>query len=153
MQCAEDVGRSPGLGRIYSPATSLSHQIIFQPRIISRPRPGPGCGQLLGGGRIIPRTSESMLGNIYALRHGHSWRGPQTGYARKTPTYQSWKMMRYRCRHHPDYADPVHAFVDGFHTGLIVTILLLAGGVVVSYLTLRPRAAVPVEPTAVSPAP
>jgi hypothetical protein len=44
----------------------------------------------------------------------------------------------------------VHAFVDGYHTGLIVTILLLAGGVVVSYLTLRPRAAVPVEPTAVS---
>ena len=48
-------------------------------------------------------------------------------------------------------ADPVHAFVDGYHTGLIVTILLLAGGVVVSYLTLRPRAAGPVEPTAVEP--
>jgi EmrB/QacA subfamily drug resistance transporter len=39
-------------------------------------------------------------------------------------------------------ADPVHAFVDGYHTGLLVTILLLAGGVLVSYLTLRPRAAV-----------
>ncbi len=38
-------------------------------------------------------------------------------------------------------ADPVHAFVDGYHTGLLVTILLLAGGVVVSYVTLRPRAA------------
>ena len=48
-------------------------------------------------------------------------------------------------------ADPVHAFVDGYHTGLIVTILLLAAGVVVSYLTLRPRAAGPVEPTAVEP--
>jgi EmrB/QacA subfamily drug resistance transporter len=38
-------------------------------------------------------------------------------------------------------AGPVHAFVDGYHLGLIVTILLLAAGVVVSYLTLRPRAA------------
>jgi EmrB/QacA subfamily drug resistance transporter len=38
-------------------------------------------------------------------------------------------------------ADPVHAFVDGYHTGLLVTILLMAAGVVVSYLTLRPRAA------------
>jgi hypothetical protein len=42
--------------------------------------------------------------------------------------------------------------LDGYHTGLIVTILLLAAGVVVSYLTLRPRAAGPVEPTAVVPA-
>ena len=38
-------------------------------------------------------------------------------------------------------ADPVHAFLDGYHAGLFVTILLLAGGVVVSYVTLRPRAA------------
>ena len=38
-------------------------------------------------------------------------------------------------------ADPVHAFVDGYHLGLLVTILLLAGGVVVSFVTLRPRAA------------
>jgi len=36
-------------------------------------------------------------------------------------------------------ADPVHAFLDGYHTGLLVTIALLAAGVVVSYLTLRPR--------------
>jgi EmrB/QacA subfamily drug resistance transporter len=36
-------------------------------------------------------------------------------------------------------ADPVHAFVDGYHTGLWVTIGLLAAGVLVSYLTLRPR--------------
>jgi len=36
-------------------------------------------------------------------------------------------------------ADPVHAFLDGYHTGLFVTIALLAAGVVVSYLTLRPR--------------
>ena len=43
-------------------------------------------------------------------------------------------------------ADPVHAFVDGYHLGLLVTILLLAGGVLVSYLTLRPRAAA--EPVA-----
>ena len=49
-------------------------------------------------------------------------------------------------------ANPVHAFVDGYHLGLLVTILLLAGGVVVSYVTLRPRAAGPVEPTAVAPA-
>ena len=34
---------------------------------------------------------------------------------------------------------PVSAFVDGYHTGLLVTILLLAAGVVVSYLALRPR--------------
>ena len=38
-------------------------------------------------------------------------------------------------------AGPVHAFVDGYHTGLLVTIALMAVGVVVSYLTLRPRAA------------
>jgi EmrB/QacA subfamily drug resistance transporter len=38
-------------------------------------------------------------------------------------------------------AGPVHAFVDGYHTGLLVTIALLAAGVVVSYLTLRPRVA------------
>jgi predicted MFS family arabinose efflux permease len=37
-------------------------------------------------------------------------------------------------------ASPVHAFLDGYHTGLWVTIALLAAGVVVSYLTLRPRA-------------
>jgi hypothetical protein len=36
-------------------------------------------------------------------------------------------------------ADPVHAFLDGYHTGLLVTIALMAAGVVVSYLTLRPR--------------
>jgi hypothetical protein len=40
----------------------------------------------------------------------------------------------------------VHAFVDGYHLGLLVTILLLAAGVVVSYVTLRPRAAVPAAP-------
>ena len=38
-------------------------------------------------------------------------------------------------------ADPVHAFVDGYHTGLWVTIVMLAGGVLISYLTLRPHAA------------
>jgi hypothetical protein len=37
--------------------------------------------------------------------------------------------------------DPVHAFVDGYHLGLWVTIALLAAGVAVSYLTLRPRTA------------
>jgi len=45
----------------------------------------------------------------------------------------------------------VRAFVDGYHTGLWVTIGLLAAGVLVSYLTLRPRGrAVPAasEPTA-----
>jgi hypothetical protein len=36
----------------------------------------------------------------------------------------------------------VHAFLDGYHTGLLVTIVLMAAGVVVSYLTLRPRAGV-----------
>ena len=37
----------------------------------------------------------------------------------------------------------MHAFVDGYHLGLLVTILLLAAGVAVSYVTLRPRAAAP----------
>ena len=45
-------------------------------------------------------------------------------------------------------ASPVHAFVDGYHLGLLVTILLLAGGVVVSYLTLRPRVGAAPEPGA-----
>jgi hypothetical protein len=48
-------------------------------------------------------------------------------------------------------ANPVHAFVDGYHTGLLVTILLMAAGIGVSYLTLRPRAAV-TELTATEPA-
>ena len=37
----------------------------------------------------------------------------------------------------------MHAFLDGYHTGLLVTIALMAAGVVVSYLTLRPRAGAP----------
>ena len=37
-------------------------------------------------------------------------------------------------------ASPVQAFVDGYHTGLWLTIALLAAGVLVSYVTLRPRA-------------
>jgi hypothetical protein len=40
----------------------------------------------------------------------------------------------------------VHAFLDGYHTGLLVTIALLAAGVAVSYLTLRPRTATPAVP-------
>jgi len=46
-------------------------------------------------------------------------------------------------------ADPVHAFLDGYHTGLLVTIGLMAAGIAVSYLTLRPRgrAASETEPT------
>ena len=38
-------------------------------------------------------------------------------------------------------AGPVHAFLDGYHTGLLVTIALMAAGVLVSYLSLRPRPA------------
>jgi EmrB/QacA subfamily drug resistance transporter len=34
---------------------------------------------------------------------------------------------------------PANAFVGGYHTGLYVTIALIAVGVVVSYVTLRPR--------------
>ena len=41
----------------------------------------------------------------------------------------------------------MHAFVDGYHLGLLVTILLLAVGVVVSFVTLRPRAAAAALPT------
>ena len=45
---------------------------------------------------------------------------------------------------------PVSAFVDGYHTGLLVTIALMAAGVLVSYLSLRPRAGQPAlaEPAA-----
>ena len=41
----------------------------------------------------------------------------------------------------------MHAFVDGYHLGLLVTILLLAVGVVVSFVTLRPRAEAATLPT------
>ena len=34
-------------------------------------------------------------------------------------------------------ANPVTAFMDGYHAGLIVTIALMLAGVVVSYLALR----------------
>jgi hypothetical protein len=36
---------------------------------------------------------------------------------------------------------PAQAFIDGYHSGLWLTIGLLAAGVVLSYLTLRPRPA------------
>jgi hypothetical protein len=36
-------------------------------------------------------------------------------------------------------ATQAQAFIDGYHTGLWVAIALLAAGVVLSYLTLRPR--------------
>ena len=48
-------------------------------------------------------------------------------------------------------ASPSRAFLDGYHTGLWVTIALMAAGVILSYVTLRPRsaaAAVPAEPAA-----
>jgi EmrB/QacA subfamily drug resistance transporter len=52
-------------------------------------------------------------------------------------------------------ANPGEAFIDGYHSGLWLTIGLLAAGVVLSYLTLRPRRRVmlPQEgtPTAVTP--
>jgi hypothetical protein len=35
-------------------------------------------------------------------------------------------------------SSPAHAFLDGYHTGLWVTIALLAAGVIISYVTLRP---------------
>jgi EmrB/QacA subfamily drug resistance transporter len=37
--------------------------------------------------------------------------------------------------------NPAQAFIDGYHTGLWLTIAMLAAGVVLSYLTLRPRPA------------
>jgi EmrB/QacA subfamily drug resistance transporter len=40
-------------------------------------------------------------------------------------------------------ASPVRAFLDGYHTGLLVTIALMAAGIVLSYLTLRPRTGAP----------
>jgi hypothetical protein len=43
---------------------------------------------------------------------------------------------------------PGQAFIDGYHTGLWLTIGLLAAGVVLSYLTLRPsRSSAEAEPT------
>jgi hypothetical protein len=44
---------------------------------------------------------------------------------------------------------PAQAFIDGYHTGLWLTIALLAAGVVLSYLTLRPgqRTIEPAEPS------
>ena len=45
-------------------------------------------------------------------------------------------------------AAPAHAFLDGYHAGLIVTVALIAAGAVVSYFTLRhiPRQAEGVVP-------
>jgi EmrB/QacA subfamily drug resistance transporter len=43
---------------------------------------------------------------------------------------------------HAGVAAP-QAFLDGYHTGLWVTIALMAAGVVLCYLSLRPRAAMP----------
>ena len=46
-------------------------------------------------------------------------------------------------------ASSANAFIDGYHAGLWVTIALLAVGVVLSYVTLRPRASAeagPIEP-------
>ena len=40
----------------------------------------------------------------------------------------------------------------GYHLGLLVTIVLLAAGVVVSYVTLRPRAAQPIARPVTGPA-
>lgn len=50
----------------------------------------------------MPFTAGSMAGNQHALVHGHSWKDPD-GISRRSPTYGSWIMMRYRCRHHPAY--------------------------------------------------
>jgi len=46
-------------------------------------------------------------------------------------------------------ASAPQAFLDGYHAGLWVTIGLLAAGVVVSYVSLRPRAKTPAEVTAI----
>jgi hypothetical protein len=49
-------------------------------------------------------------------------------------------------------ANPGQAFIDGYHSGLWLTIVLLAVGVVLSYLALRPRQRVmlPQEGTSVA---
>jgi hypothetical protein len=46
-------------------------------------------------------------------------------------------------------AQPPQAFIDGYHVGLWVTIALLAAGVVLSYMTLRPRPQARLEPAEV----
>src|SRR6201982_2358299 len=48
-------------------------------------------------------------------------------------------------------ADPVHAFLDGYHTGLLVTIRLMAGGVGGRYPVLAPRGRGVSEPTVSEP--
>lgn len=50
------------------------------------------------------RTSESMLGKQYALRHGHSWKD-DNGVSHVSPTYKTWQSMRYRCQKRSGYAD------------------------------------------------
>jgi len=49
------------------------------------------------------RTRESMLGMRYGLRHGHTWKDPETGIAHVSPTYKCWQAMKYRCRKRPHY--------------------------------------------------
>jgi EmrB/QacA subfamily drug resistance transporter len=50
-------------------------------------------------------------------------------------------------------AAPARAFVDGYHSGLWVTIAVLAAGAVLSYITLRPtRPTRPTHPTPLDPA-
>lgn len=50
------------------------------------------------------RTSESMRGMKYALKHGHSWQD-EKGVPRVSPTYKSWQSMKYRCSKRSGYAD------------------------------------------------
>lgn len=46
-----------------------------------------------------------MLGKRYALTHGHTWKDPETGRARVSPTYKSWQAMKHRCRKRSGWAD------------------------------------------------
>lgn len=50
------------------------------------------------------RTSESMAGKRYALRHGHTGKTPE-GKTWVSPTYKSWQAMRYRVKSRPGYVD------------------------------------------------
>lgn len=45
-----------------------------------------------------------MLGKQYGLRHGHTWKDPETGHARVSPTYKSWQAMKHRCSKREEYS-------------------------------------------------
>jgi hypothetical protein len=52
----------------------------------------------------MARTRESMLGKQYGLKHGHTGQTPDGKYW-ASPTYRTWRGMKYRCKKRVGYAD------------------------------------------------